>query len=133
MWEEVVEKVGDTKVKANLQPSFYIREIDSRCPKSHHQSAKKDKKDIYQEYRNEVSKDKDKTKSHTPTSTNQLQTQASKKKKRGRQGDYLVTRVNATKIAKKDKSKAKDLSNVEYYTYKQKGHYANKCPEKEKN
>ncbi len=44
-WEEVVEKAGDAKAKANLQPPFYIRKIDSRCPKGHHPSAKKDKED----------------------------------------------------------------------------------------
>lgn len=31
-------------------------------------------------------------------------------------------RVNITKFVKKDKDKAKDLSHVQYYTYKQKGH-----------
>ncbi len=64
MWEEVVEKAGNVETKANLQPPFYIRQIDSRCPKSHHPLAKKDKEDTYREPQNEVSKDKDKAKSH---------------------------------------------------------------------
>ncbi len=34
---------------------------------------------------------------------------------------------------KKDKDKAKDLSYIECYTYKQKSHYANKCLKKSKN
>ncbi len=42
MWEEVVEKAGDVEAKANLQPPFNIREIDSRCPKSYCLLAKKD-------------------------------------------------------------------------------------------
>ncbi len=46
-WKEVVEKVGDVEAKANLQPPFYIRDINARCPKGHHLSAKKDKEDAY--------------------------------------------------------------------------------------
>ncbi len=34
-WEEVVEKVGDVEAKANLQPPFYVRDIDIRYPKVH--------------------------------------------------------------------------------------------------
>ena len=41
-----------------------------------------------------------------------------------------TTGVNAITIRKnKDKTK-KDLGNIEYYNYKQKGHYANKYPKK---
>ncbi len=53
-------KAGDTKTKTNLQPHFYVKNIDVRCPKGHHLSAKKDKEDIYREPQNEDSKDKDK-------------------------------------------------------------------------
>ncbi len=94
----------------------------------------KNDEDTYWEPRNEASnKDKNKAKSHNSSSANQPQTQASKKNKRGRQRGYPTTRVNATKVAKNDKDKAKDLSYVECYTYKQKGHYTKKYPEKEKN
>ncbi len=48
-WEEVVEKAGDVEAKANLQPPFYVRDIDVRCPKGHRPSAKKDKEDTYRE------------------------------------------------------------------------------------
>ncbi len=41
--------------------------------------------------------------------------------------------ANVSKVAKKDKDKAKDLSHVKYYTCKQKGYYANKYLEKLKN
>ncbi len=34
-WEELVKKVGDVEAKANLQSPFYVRDIDTRCPKSH--------------------------------------------------------------------------------------------------
>ncbi len=131
-----MEKAGDAKVKANLQPPFYIRNIDARYPKYHHSSAKKDKEDTYQELQNEASKDKDKAKSHSSsTSANQPQIQASKKEKRGRRGGYgghPATGVNATEVAKKDKV-PKDLSHIECYTCHQKGHYATKCLDKPKN
>ncbi len=132
-WEEVVEKAGDAEAKANLQPPFYIRDIDARCPKGHRPLAKKDKENTYREPQNEVSKDKNKAKSHNSSaSANQPQTQAPKKDKRDRQGGHPVTGVNATEVAKKDKA-PKDLSHIGCYTCHQKGHYATKCPDKPKN
>ncbi len=132
-WEEVVEKAGDVEAKANLQPPFYIRDIDARCPKSYCPSAKKDKEDTYREPQNEASKDKDKAKPHSSsTSANQPQIQAPKKDKRGRRGGHPATGVNATEVAKKDKA-LKDLSHIEYYTCHQKGYYATKCPNNPKN
>ncbi len=94
---------------------------------------KKDKEDTYWEHRDKAFKDKDKAKFHNSSSTNQPQTQAPNKHKRGHRGGHLTTGVNATKAAKKDKDKSKDLSHIKCYTYKQKGHYTNKCPEKSKN
>ncbi len=71
-WEEIVEKVGDVEAKANLQPPFYVRDIDARCRKGYRSWAKRDKKYTYQEPQNEASMDKDKTKSHSSSaSTNQ--------------------------------------------------------------
>ncbi len=125
----MVEKISDVEAKANLQPPFYIRKIDSRYPKGHRPLTKKE--DTYWEPRNEASKNKNKAKSQTSSSANQPQTQALKKDKRGRWGGhrgYPTTGVNATKVVKKDKDKApKDMSNVKCYTYHQKGHYANSC------
>ncbi len=130
-----MEKASDAEAKANLQPPFYIKEIDSRYPKSHRPLAKKDKEDTYREPRDEASKDK--AKSQTSSSANQPQTQAPKTDKRGRwggHGGHPSTGVNTTKVAKKDKDKAlKNLSHVKCYTCHQKGHYANKCPKKSKN
>ena len=111
-----------------------IKEIDSRCLKKHRPSVKKNKDDTYWEHCNEAFKDKEKAKFHSLSSTNQPQTQASKKKKRhGSWRGHPATGVNATEVAKKDKDKAKDLSQIKCYTYKQKGHYANKCFKKPKN
>ncbi len=131
-----MEKAGDVEAKANLQPPFYVRDIDARCPKGHRLSAKKNKEDIYREPQNEASKDKDKAKFHSSSSSaNQPQTQAPKKDKRGRRGGHgghLATEVNATEVAKKDKA-PKNLSHIECYTCHQKSHYATKYPDKLKN
>ncbi len=64
-----MEKAGDVETKANLQSSFYIREIDSRCPKGHCTSVKKDKEDTYRDPQNEASKDKDKAKSYSSSTS----------------------------------------------------------------
>ncbi len=70
MWEEVVENVDDVEAKANLQPPFYIKEIDFKYPKSHCPLVKKDKKDTYWKLRNEAfNKDKDKAKSHNSSAS----------------------------------------------------------------
>ncbi len=129
----MVEKAGNAEAKANLQPPFYIRDSDIRCPKGYCLSAKKDKEDTYQELQNEASKDKDKAKSYSSsTYADQPQTQAPKKNKRGCRGGHPATGVNATEVAKKDKA-PKDLSHIECYTCHQKGHYATKCPDKPNN
>ncbi len=131
----MVEKTGDVEIKAKLQPLFFVREIDSRCPNGHRPLAKKDKEDTYWESRDETSKNK--AKFQTSSSANQSQTQAPKKDKRSRRRVYRghpTIGVNATEVAKKDKDKAsKDLSHVKCYTCHQKGHHANKCPGKSKN
>ena len=62
-----MEKVGNAKVKANLQLPFYIREIDFKYLKGYCLSAKKDKKDANWEHCNKAfSKDKKKVKSYNP-------------------------------------------------------------------
>ncbi len=103
-----------------MQQSSKTREINSRCPKRYRLSVKKDKDDAYWEYHDEASnKDKDKVKSHNSSFANQPQTQAPKKDKYDRQGRHPATGVNVTKIAQKDKDKAKDLNHIEDYTCKQ--------------
>lgn len=69
-------------------------------------------------------------KSHNFSFTNQLLTQAHKNDKRGCWRNHPITKVNITEIVKKNKNKAKDLSYVENYIYKQEGQYANKYPKK---
>ncbi len=129
-----MKKAGYVEAKANLQPPFYVGEIDCRCLKDHYLLVKKDKDNANQEYRNKTfNKDKKKAKSHNPSSANQPQIKVFKEYQRSWQGVHSTTRVNAIEVAKKDKDKVKDLSYVKYYTCKLKGHYVNKCPEKSKN
>ncbi len=75
----MVEKVGDSKAKTNLQPPFYVKKIDARCLKNHCLSVKKNKEDTYWEYHNEAFKDKEKAKFYNSFSAYQPQTQAPKK------------------------------------------------------
>lgn len=120
MWDKVIKKTVDTKVKSTLQPLSGTRKINSRYPKGYKSLVKKNKEnDSNQEPQNG---NKDKTKSHNPFSTNsQPQIQAFKKNKRhrNRRGGQLATKINTTKMAKKDKDKVENLSYIECYTCKQ--------------
>ncbi len=60
-----MEKADNVEAKINLQPPFYVRDIDASCLKGHHPSAKKNKEDTYRKPQNEASKDKNKAKSHS--------------------------------------------------------------------
>ncbi len=133
MWDKVVEKAKDVEANANLQPPFYVKKIDARCPKDYCPLVKKDKENTYWERCNEASKDKEKAKSHNFSSASQPQTQAPKKDKCSCWKSHSAIAVNTTKVVKKEKDKAKDLSHVKCYICKQKGHYANKCLKKAKN
>ena len=131
----MVEKTEDAKAKANLQPYSKTKEINFMYPKSHRPLVKKDKNNANQEYR-DGNKDKDKAKFHNLSSSNsQHQVWASKKNKRHEswQRDLPATGVHITKVAKKDKNKAKDLRYIKCYTCKQKGYHINKYPQKSRN
>lgn len=131
----MVEKTVDVEAMVSLHLLSGTREMDFRFPRGYRTSVKKDKDDSNWEYRN-GDKDKGKAKSYNRFANNQPPTQASKKDKRyrNRQG-HPITEVNVTEVSKKnkDKDKAKNLSYIKCYTCKQKGHYANKYPEKSKN
>ncbi len=62
LWEEVVEKSVDAKAKANLQLLPGTRKIDTKYPKGHRPSAKKDKNIATRKHRDD---NKDKAKSHS--------------------------------------------------------------------
>ena len=66
-----MQKVGDAEVKASFQPPFYVREINSKCPKGYCLLVKKDKDDANRENHDESSsRDKEKAKSHNLSSIN---------------------------------------------------------------
>ncbi len=69
MWDKMVEKTVDVEAKAIFQPSFEIKEIDSRFPIGYRPLVKKDKNDTNREHRNEAPKDK--AKSHNSSFVNQ--------------------------------------------------------------
>ena len=130
----MVEKAVNIQAKASLQPSSRTRKINSKCPKGYRLLAKNKEDEVSQEHQN---RDKNKTKSYNPifANTNQPQTQASKKDKRHRscQGGHPVTRINATKVVKKNKDKIKDLNYIKCYIYKQKSYNISKYSKKSKN
>lgn len=107
-----------------------MRDIDSRCPKCYKPSAKEDK-----DKNNNQDTNKAISYNLSPANISQPQTQTFRKDKRHRNcwGNPFATGVNAIKVIKKEKNKVKDLSYIEYYTHKQKGHYINKYFEKLKN
>ncbi len=131
----MVEKAVNIEAKVSLQLPSKTRKIHSRCPRGYRLLVKKDKDDANRKHQ-DGDKDKNKAKSHNLSFANcQLQTQTSKKNKcheNCRRG-HPATEINITKVAKKDKDKAIDLSYIECYTCKQKVYYANKCPKKSKN
>ncbi len=81
IWDKLVEKAVDVEAKINLQPLSGTREINSRYPRGHRPSVKKDKDEANREHQNKVPKDK--AKFHNSFFANQPQTQAPKKYKRG--------------------------------------------------
>ena len=113
-----------------------MRKIDFRYLNNYKPSAKKEKNEVSQEHQD---RDKDKNKAKYYNSSfaniNPLLIQTFKKYKRygSRQSGYLAIKINATKIAKNNNDKVKDLSHIKCYTYKQKDHYANKYSKKAKN
>ena len=71
-----MEKTENVEAKANFQPPFYIREIDSKCQKGYCLLAKDNINDVNWEYCNKAfSKDKEKAKFHNPFSIYSSQTQ----------------------------------------------------------
>lgn len=131
--ERSMEKTVDVEAKTSFQLSSRIGEIDFRYLKGYRPLTKKERDKTNREYGD---KDRDKAMSnYSFSANNQPQAQASKKDRsqESRRRSHPATGVNAAEVAKKDKNKAKDLSHIKCYTYKQEGHYANKCPEKPKN
>ena len=138
-WDEVVDKTVDAKAKTRLQALSGTREMDFWCSWGQ-QLTKQDDKDFRDYEKNKFSQNPP-----ANSSSNRTQSSLAQPKKdqnshscqgrpwqQGQGQNTPTTSVNATAVKKdKDKDKdKKDLSNIECYTCKQKGHYTNKCPKK---
>ena len=136
-WDEIVNKTVDAKAKASLQALSGIREMDFRCPRGQRPTNKddKDSKD-YKKNKSSQNPPANALSSGTQSSPEQPKKEQNSRSCRGgprQQGqgqNTPATGVNATTVRKdKDKDKdKKDLSNIECYTCKHKGYYANKYP-----
>lgn len=129
----MIKKAINKKAKVNLQLLSETKEIDFKYLRGYWLLVKKDKNNANQEYQDEISnKDKNKAIIYNSSFANsQPKIQTSKKYYRSQQGGNLATRVNITKVIKKNNTK--NLSHIKYYTYKQKDYYVKKCPKKLKN
>ena len=141
-WEEAVEKAVNAEAKAMLQSSASTRDIDSRCPRGN-RPARKEEKDSDGKNKSTDSALADTSSGKQTSSTQQASSAHPKKDYRGgpRRGrgrgqdsrgqdsrgqDSPATGVNA--IPKKEE----DLSQVECFHCRKKGHFANRCPQKKK-
>ena len=131
-WEEAVEKAVNAKAKAMLQSSASTRDMDSRCLRGN-RPARKEEKDSDGKNKSTDSALADTPSGKQTSSTQQASSAHPKKDHRGgpRRGkgrgqDSPATGVNA--IPKKEE----DLSQVECFHYRKKGHFANRCPQKKK-
>ena len=136
-WEEAMEKAVNVEVKAMLQSFSITRNIYSKCPRGN-RPARKEEKDSGGKNKSTDSAPAN-TSSGKQTSSTQQTSSADPKKdhrrgprrRRGRGQDSRgqdspATGVNA--IPKKEE----DLSQVECFHCRKKGHFANRCPQKKK-
>ena len=136
-WEEAVEKAVNAEAKAMLQSSASTRDMDSRCPRGN-RPARKEEKDSGGKNKSTDSASADTSSGKQTFSTQQASSVHPKKNHRGgprrergrgqdsRGQDSPATGVNA--IPKKEE----DLSQVECFHCRKKGHFANRCPQKKK-
>ena len=127
-WEEVIEKAVNAEAKALLQSPASTRDIDSRCPQGN-KSTKKEEKDSKNKSTDSTPTDTSSRKQLSPTQ----QTSSPHPKiggswhGRGRGQDSPATGVNAN-----PKKEELDLSQVDCFHCRKKGHDANRCLQKKK-
>ena len=139
-WNKIVDKTVDAEVKGSLQALSGTKEIDSQCLWGQ-RPTKKDNKDSRNYKKNKFSQNPPANASSSRTQSSPTQPKKDQNSRFCQEGprrqsqdqNTPATGVNATAVRKnKDKDKdKKDLSNIECYTCKQKGHYVNKYPKKE--
>ena len=131
-WEETVKKAVNAEAKAMLQSFSITRNMDSRCPKENN-PARKEEKDSGGKNKCTDFAPADTSCGKQTSSTQQASSAYLKKdhcggprRRRGRGQDSPATSVNT--IPKKEE----DISQVEYFHCRKKGHFANRCPQKKK-
>ena len=130
-WEEAVKKAVNVEAKALLQSPANTRDMDSRCSQGNN-PAKKEEKDSGGKNKSTNSVLADIFSGKQSSSTQQTSSAHSKKdhrgdprRRRGQSQDSLTMGVNVN-----PKKKEVDLSQVDCFYCRKKGHYTNKCPQK---
>ena len=129
-WEKAVEKAVNAEAKALLQSPPSTRDMNSRCPRGN-RPAKKEEKDSAGKNKSTNSTLADTSNGKQSSSTQQTSFPHPMKRdfrcRRGWGQDSPAMGVNAT-----PKKEEVDLSQVDCFHYRKKGHYANMCPQKRK-
>ena len=129
-WEEAIEKAVDAEAKALLQPPSGTREIDAKCLRGYRPAKKEDKDSGKNNSVDILPADVPSGKQTSFTHQKKDQNHQGGPRHRGRQGrrrgpDSSVTGVNIT-----SEKEEKDISYIECFHCRRKGHFANKCPQK---
>ena len=145
-WDKLVKKTVAADAKANLQPSYYSRDMDNRCPKgnclsytnlSKHQSSYDDHPKKEQPQNPQVQKKLTQplsSDSPRPDSneTSENKTRKEKKKKyyceHNRDSGIPATGVNADNVT--SGRTPKNMSLITCFNCNRTGHYARSCPKK---
>ena len=148
-WDELVEKTVAAEAKANLQPSYYSRDIDNRCPKgnrpshtilSKHQSSCDDHSEKEKPQNPQVQKKSTQSPfSGSPRLENVdfAEKKARKEKKKKFRLDQarkdLSTLATGFNVTSTNTNGGRDLSQTVCYNCNMKEHLSRNCPEPKKN
>ena len=145
-WDELVEKTVAAEAKANLQPSYYSRDMDNRCSKNNrpsHTNLSKHQpsRDNHPEKEKPQNPQVQKKSTQPPSSgsprpdsneTSEKKARREKKKKyrreHNRDSGTPATGVNADDVT--SGGAPKDMSSITCFNCDRTGHYARSCPKK---
>ena len=127
-WEEAVKKAVNAEAKTSLQSPASTRDMDSRCPRGN-RAAKREEKDSKNKSTDSTPADTSsgKQSSSTQQTSSPHPKKGGSRRGRGRGQNSPATGVNAT-----PRKEEVDLSQVDCFHCRKKGHYANRCPQKKK-